>query len=94
MSLVGYFTHAEGRQLFEDCTDPTLKHKLWRLLSTDLLADESEPRTVVLRDEGDGVHLSAVTFDNALAADRAWDASRGYLDPGVLPPPKRSRTRA
>lgn len=61
------------------------------MLATDLLADESEPRTVIFR-QTDDEHYVAVTYDHPEAADRAWRASRGYLDPlGMVMHGRRTR---
>ncbi len=68
-------TRAQAQKLAETTDDPQLLDAICsQMLSDDAMFDVvDEPKTIVWRDEGDGLRLSAVSYTNVEAADRAWD---------------------
>lgn len=85
MSVVVILTHTEARLLYAMCFEPNLRAKLGRLIAADILPDDCAPKTVWLRDEGDGIRLAAVTYDNEAAADQAWEAMWAELQGHEVP---------
>lgn len=86
--VFAWFTNDEAIHLRDTCMWPTLREKLERQLAGDLIPYDCEPRTVILRDEGDGLRMIATSYDNEKAADRAFDAHWLQLKGtgGLLPP--------
>ncbi len=68
-------TRAQAQKIAETTDDPhVLDLVCSQMLSDDVMHDiADEPRTVLFRDEGDGLRVAAISFVNADAADRAWD---------------------
>ena len=68
-------TRAQAQKIAETTNDPKILDSLCsQMLSDDALIDVcDEPKTIVWRDEGDGLRLAAVSYTNVEAADRAWD---------------------
>ena len=68
-------TRAQAQKIAETTDDPhVLDLVCSQMLSDDAMHDiADEPRTVLFRDEGDGLRVAAISFVNVEAADRAWD---------------------
>ncbi len=68
-------TRAQAQKIAETTDDPhVLDLVCSQMLSDDVMHDiADEPRTVLFRDEGDGLRVAAISFVNVEAADRAWD---------------------
>ena len=68
-------SRAQAQTLAETTDDPQILDSLCaQMLSDDAMHDiADEPRTVVFRDDGDGLRVAAISFVNVEAADRAWD---------------------
>ncbi len=68
-------TRAQAQKIAETTDDPhVLDLVCSQMLSDDAMCDVvDEPKTIVWRDEGDGLRLAAVSYTNVEAADRAWD---------------------
>lgn len=68
-------TNAQAKTIAETTQDS----QLLDAICSQLLADEcftgviDEPKTIVFRDDGDGLRVAAVSYTNAAAADAAWD---------------------
>ena len=68
-------TRAQAQKIAETTDDAAVLDLVCsQMLSDDVMHDiADEPRTVLFRDEGDGLRVAAISFVNVEAADRAWD---------------------
>ena len=68
-------TNAQARRLADLTDDAEVLDVICsQLLSAQPLIDVAEePRTVIFRDEGDGLRIAAISYVNEAAADAAWD---------------------
>jgi len=68
-------TRAQAKVIAETTQDPDVLDAICsQMLEEDALVDVAdEPKTIVFRDDGDGLRVAAVSYTNAEAADRAWD---------------------
>ena len=70
--LFVWLSQEEAGAIVDALPASELRLKLQRVMVADILPDDGVPRTAILRNEGDGLHVVAVSYDNAEAADRAW----------------------
>lgn len=69
-----YLTSEQARHVAEHVTDAVVLDLVCSQLRYDEIVDvPSAPRTVIFRDEGDGLRFAAVAYEDKVAADRAFE---------------------
>jgi hypothetical protein len=66
------------RSQAQDIAERTQDVSVLDMICSQMLAEDAcdlcdEPKTIVFRDDGDGLRVAAMSFTNASAADQAWD---------------------
>jgi hypothetical protein len=91
-----YLTHTEAELLERLCIHPDLRRKLHEQIAADILPYDCAAKTVIWRDEGDGLRMVGVSYDDDHAADAAFDALYRRLqhEPEPAPVKKRKRKKA
>ena len=76
-------TRAQAKVIAETTQDADVLDMICsQMLADDALVDVAdEPKTIVFRDEGDGLKVAAVSYTNVEAADRAWDRFMAVTQP-------------